>query len=116
MNVGFAKRRHKAAVGDAVDARAGETGPILGYSRFVTVHADPAESDWTPLDATEVPKVFGSTARVTGADALSKLAPTGGELTRALIIALLLFYLIEAVAGWIASVRKERRRTEEVIA
>ena len=94
----------------------GETGPILGYSRFVTVHADPAESDWTPLDATEVPKVFGSTARVTGADALSKLAPTGGELTRALIIALLLFYLIEAVAGWIASVRKERRRTEEVIA
>ena len=60
--------------------------------------------------AAEVPKVFGSAARVTRADALSKLAPTGGELTRALIIALLLFYLIEAVAGWIASVRKERRR------
>ena len=93
---------------------AGETGPILGYSRFVTVNADPAESDWTPLEAAEVPKLFGPNARVTGADALAKLAPTGGELTRALIIALLLFYVVEAVAGWIASVRKERRRTEEV--
>ena len=61
-----------------------------------------------------MPKLFGPNARVTGADALAKLAPTGGELTRALIIALLLFYVVEAVAGWIASVRKERRRTEEV--
>jgi hypothetical protein len=95
---------------------AGESGPILGYSRFITVHTDPAESDWTPLDAAEVPKLFGGAARVVGADALARLAPTGGELTKALVVALLLLYAFEAAAGWVASVRKERRRTEEVAA
>ena len=85
----------------------------LGYARPIAVNADPRESRMARIDGTELQKLFGPGTRVLAPDRLDELVPRGGEFWTALVILLLAAYAVEAVAGWIASVRSERRRSAE---
>ncbi|MCX5658097.1 MAG: BatA domain-containing protein [Planctomycetota bacterium] len=91
----------------------GQAGPVLGYSRFVIARPDAGESDMTPASTDDIHKLLGESARVVAPAALSNLAPTGGELTRLLAFAAILFLAVEAVVGWITGVRRERARAAE---
>lgn len=91
----------------------GQTGPVLGLSRYVIARPDAGESDMTPADAADLRQLLGESARVVTPASLTGLAPAGGELTRLLAIAAILFLLVEAVVGWITGVRRERQRAAE---
>lgn len=92
---------------------AGDAGPVLGYSRYITVAPDAALADRRRASDAEVAGVFNGGARVLPPSKLASLRPSGAELTRWLIVALAAFYLAEAVIGWIVSVRRERDRGVE---
>lgn len=89
-----------------------EEGPVLGYARYVTSHIDAGESDMTRLPSEQFEPLFGASARLLRSDKLGDLAPGGGELTRLLVLALVLLYAFEAAAGLISGIRRERRQAQ----
>jgi hypothetical protein len=87
--------------------------PALGYARPIAVNSDPRESRMARVGGTELQKLFGPQARILTPDRLGELVPRGSELWTALVVLLLMAYAVEAIAGWIACVRGERRRSLE---
>jgi len=94
---------------------AGETART-GYSRYVTTHIDPAESDTRKQDDKELATLFGPDSRVITAKDVNALALAGGEMWKLLVILLAAAYLTEAVVGYVQTVRRERQRAGENLA
>ena len=65
-----------------------------------------------PAEAEDIRGLFGPRARVLPAERVGELVPRGGEFWTTLVALLVLAYALEAAAGWIASVRNERRRRQ----
>ena len=93
--------------------RQGDGNEVITYARYVTVHADPRESDLTPLAADQPGMLFGAATRVVKVDDPTDLTPRGGEFWKIFVMLLVVAYAAEALIGWILSVRRERQRALE---
>jgi len=92
---------------------AGAGAQVLSYARPLTVNADPRESQMAQIAGTELQALFGPETRIVSPEHLPELVPHGGEFWTILVLLLFAAYAAEAVAGWIACVRRERQRAAE---
>jgi hypothetical protein len=88
-------------------------GAVSGYARNLTVHADPRESEMARATEPQLDEWLGGPVRVANLEDATKLAPTGGELWKLLIILLVAAYLAEAVIGYLFNARREKLRAAE---
>ena len=88
-------------------------GAVSGYLRNLTVHADPRESEMARATEPQLAEWLGGPVRVAALEDATKLAPTGGELWKLLVILLVAAYLAEAVIGYLFNARREKLRAME---
>lgn len=88
-------------------------GVVSGYVRNLTVHADPRESEMARATEPQLTEWLGGPVRVAALEDATKLAPTGGELWKLLVILLVAAYLAEAVIGYLFNARREKLRAME---
>lgn len=86
---------------------------VAGYARPIVVNVDPRESDTRPASAAELAGLFGPDVKVIPRDRASAIAPTGAELCRWILAALVLAYAAEALVGWRLSAKREEERSAE---
>jgi hypothetical protein len=88
-------------------------GAVSGYARNLTVHADPRESEMARATEPQLTEWLGGPVRVAAPEDATKVAPTGGELWKLLVILLVAAYLAEAVIGYLFNARREKLRALE---
>ncbi len=98
---------HKASKGTGNGER------VLGYARNISVNPDSRESRMDRLAPTALPDTLGVPAAVVDAAGVQALVPRGAELWTWVVALLAAAYLIEALAGYRASVRREEERAAE---
>ena len=91
----------------------GGEGARMGYSRYVTTHIDPIESDTKKQDISELATLLGPGSRVIASKDVESLALPGGELWKYLVVLLIAAYVCEAAAGCVQTIRRERQRAAE---
>jgi hypothetical protein len=89
----------------------GEKAQVVSYARGVTVQTDPRESDMTKVSAEELKRMFGDRAQVVSGEMPADAVPRGGEFWRIFVVALLVAYAAEAIAGFVSTARRERLRS-----
>ena len=94
--------------------RPGETGAMVSYSRSITVHADPRESEMKRAENAELSSLFGDGVRrmdLAGVDTVVR----GGEFWKTLVALLLVAYVVEALTSWVLSAKREKKRSLEAV-
>ena len=81
----------------------------VGYFRPIAVNQDPRQSDMARVSAEELQRIVGSAAEVIPAEKVERLAATGFEAWRLLMLLLLAAYLIEAIAAYVTGVVRTKR-------
>ena len=85
----------------------------LSYARLLAVNGDPRESRMARIPRDELLELLGPETTVLTPDRLGELVPRGGEFWAILVAVLLVAYAAEALAGWLASLRSQRRWAAE---
>ncbi len=88
----------------------GEKNQIVTYARGVSVQGDPRVSDMARISQEDLQTLFGSSTKTITGDLPADLVPNGGEFWKIFIIGLFVAYVIEAVAGFISTARREKER------
>lgn len=88
-------------------------GAAGGYTRIISVHQDPGESEMARADAGQLTDWLGCPASIIEPGQTASLAVTGREYRGLLVWLLFAAFVLEAVAGYLLNARRERIRARE---